>query len=198
MRRGPQRLDRIHRAAVAGEAHHRPVGIGEADADGSRQSPADAARGQRVIAVAVAMRAQRQRSAARRSVPRRPEWRCRASPRPAAASASPDRSAMRPFSSKFARPASARCAVQFFDASAAMPCLARVSSARRRRSSAPAPARAGSPGRRPSARSRRRNSWRYPSRPGRSARSAIPPATDRPRCRPTSAGDRRRARSAES
>ncbi len=56
--RGPQRLDRIHRRAVAGIAHHRARRIGEADADRGRQAPADAAGSQRVITVAVAMRPQ--------------------------------------------------------------------------------------------------------------------------------------------
>ena len=44
---GPQRLDRLHRAAVAVVAHDRTVGIGEADADRVPAGPADAAGGQR-------------------------------------------------------------------------------------------------------------------------------------------------------
>src|SRR5690349_12509815 len=66
MRGGPERLDRIHRAAVAGEAHDRTIRISEADADGGRQAPTDAAGSKRMIAVAVAMRAQREELAARR------------------------------------------------------------------------------------------------------------------------------------
>src|SRR6185437_16837929 len=61
MRGGPERLDRIHRAAIAGEADDRTLRIGKADADGGRQTPADAVGGERVIAIAVAVRTQRKK-----------------------------------------------------------------------------------------------------------------------------------------
>src|ERR1700752_1155489 len=60
MCRGPQRLDRIHRATVAGEADDWPLRIGEADADGGRHAPADATRSECMVAVAIAVRTQRQ------------------------------------------------------------------------------------------------------------------------------------------
>ena len=52
-RRGPQRLHRVHRAAVADEADHRPVGQRELDADRGRQAPADAAAAQAEIALRI-------------------------------------------------------------------------------------------------------------------------------------------------
>jgi len=51
----PKRLDRIHRAAVAGITHTGRVGLARLKPTDCRQSPADAARGQRVIEVEVAM-----------------------------------------------------------------------------------------------------------------------------------------------
>ena len=43
MRRRPQRLNGVHRATVAAERYHRPVGLGKLDPDRLRQGDADAA-----------------------------------------------------------------------------------------------------------------------------------------------------------
>ena len=51
----PQRLDRVHGAAVAGVAQDRARRLGQRHADGGRQAPADAAGGKAVEAVAVAI-----------------------------------------------------------------------------------------------------------------------------------------------
>src|SRR5262245_57719512 len=53
VRGGPKPLAGIHRAAVADEADHRPLGQCELDADSRRQAPADAAAAQAEIALRV-------------------------------------------------------------------------------------------------------------------------------------------------
>src|SRR6516225_9101003 len=52
---GPERLDGVHSTAVTGVAQYLPRRLGESDAYGSRHAPADAAGGERMEAVAIAI-----------------------------------------------------------------------------------------------------------------------------------------------